>query len=72
MNNHTRHDTHKEVVIVPGTPDSVQRLVVVLVTTTSIQEVVETTVIITFPLPRYLSNRPGNVGEDTGHPIPFL
>lgn len=72
MSNHTRHNTCKEVSIIPGTPDSIQRLVVLLVTIASIQEVVATTVIISSLLPRYLANCPGNVGEDIGHPMPLL
>lgn len=71
MNNHTRQDIRKEISNVPGTPDSIQQLAVIRMTTASIQEVAS--IVITASLsPRYLSRFLAYLGENVGHPMPFL
>lgn len=66
MNNHTRQDIRKEISIVPGTPDSIQQLMVIMMTIASIQEVAVSL------SPRYLSIFSAYFGENVGHPMPFL
>lgn len=71
MNNHTRQDIRKEISIMPGSPDSIQRLMVIMMTIAITQEMAS--IVITASLsPRYLSKVPEYFGENVGHPMPFL